>query len=92
MFGLQIFKIEIYQAGRIHPDCLICFPIFVVKSCEKGKMGCPRVHDGRKGAKTQGARLSGSKPVPFTTAESPGQVTSSISTSLFSSVNWGQQQ
>lgn len=92
MVRLQIFKIEGYQAGRTHPDCLICLTLFVVKSTEKGKMDCPRVHDGRKEVKTLEARLSGSNPCSFTTAESPGQVTSSVNTSFFSSVNWGQQQ
>ena len=72
MFRSQIFKIENYQAGRTHPDCLNCFPLFVVKSSEKGKMGCPRVHDGGKEVKTPGARPLGSNPGSFITAEPPG--------------------
>lgn len=49
MFRLQMFKIEDYQAGSTPSDHLICFPLFVDKSTEKGKTGCPRVHDGRRG-------------------------------------------
>lgn len=67
MVRLQIFKIEDYQAGRTHPDCLICLTLFIVKSTEKGKTGCPRVHDGRKEVKTLEARLTGSNPGSFTT-------------------------